>query len=136
MALKPASTKASSSACDVFSSEVQPNTLPPNINGAILMPERPSSRNCMRSDRGAAAPILPQRRVDLVERGLTGAEVGLTERIERRTDRVQVTVQVVRVAIDIKEPGDDLPLGGVVLEKSQRRGPIMHVIVRRQLAQG
>src|SRR5512144_2285846 len=42
--LKPAATKRSSSANDVGSSAVQPNTLPPSANGATRMPLRPRGR--------------------------------------------------------------------------------------------
>src|SRR5512146_1585644 len=44
MRLKPASTNASSSANEVCSSAVQPNTLPPNASGATSSTERPSLR--------------------------------------------------------------------------------------------
>src|SRR5690242_9921231 len=44
---KPASTKASSSLCEVASSAVQPNTLPPNAIGANSRPDLPSLRFSM-----------------------------------------------------------------------------------------
>src|SRR5690606_31560347 len=44
MALKPRSTKRSSSLNEVASSAVQPKTLPPKTSGAISRPERPSVR--------------------------------------------------------------------------------------------
>jgi hypothetical protein len=47
MASKPAATKRSSSLNEVASSMVQPNTLPPNITGAISSPEFPSRRFCI-----------------------------------------------------------------------------------------
>src|SRR5690606_11871947 len=47
MALKPRSTKRSSSLNEVASSAVQPKTLPPSTSGAISRPERPSLRLSM-----------------------------------------------------------------------------------------
>src|SRR5438128_9349812 len=44
---KPESTKASSSLCDVASSAVQPNTLPPKAMGANSIPDLPSLRFSM-----------------------------------------------------------------------------------------
>src|SRR5262245_25309613 len=44
MALRPAATKRSSSLNEVASPAVQPSTLPPNISGAISIPELPSLR--------------------------------------------------------------------------------------------
>src|SRR5579871_7040469 len=46
---KPASTKASSSLCEVASSAVQPNTLPPKAMGANSRPDLPSLRFSMTS---------------------------------------------------------------------------------------
>src|SRR5690349_10709277 len=47
--LKPEATKASSSRNDIASSAVQPNTLPPNANGATSKPVLPSLRFSMSS---------------------------------------------------------------------------------------
>ena len=47
MRLKPASTKASSSAKEVGSSAVQPKTLPPKAMGAVDRPLRPRGFICM-----------------------------------------------------------------------------------------
>src|SRR3954453_16749249 len=55
MKSKPAATNASSRANEVFSSAVQPNTLPPKQNGATCRSERPSRRFFI-SDRDAASP--------------------------------------------------------------------------------
>src|SRR5512142_1840522 len=43
----PAATNASRRLKDVGSSAVQPNTLPPNANGATAKPVRPSLHRCM-----------------------------------------------------------------------------------------
>src|SRR3954471_14510644 len=115
MALKPPSTKASRIAKDVGSSTFQPNTLVPNISGARRSSDRPSWRNSISAQAG----------VDLVERGLAGAEVLFAERIERRVDRPQMAVEVIRFAFDIQQAGDDLPLRGVMLEESESRGAVM-----------
>src|SRR3954471_2064576 len=119
MALKPPSTKASRIAKDVGSSTLQPNTWVPSISGARRSSDRPSWRNSISAQAG----------VDLVERGLTWAEVLFAKRIERRIDRAQVAVEVIRVAFDIEQAGDDLPLGGVVLEETQSRSAVVHVVV-------
>jgi hypothetical protein len=47
--LKPASKKRSRTSNDVFSSAVQPKTLPPSTTGAIERPVRPRARFCMGS---------------------------------------------------------------------------------------
>src|SRR5512135_532346 len=107
MALKPASTKASSSANEVFSSVFQPNTLVPSTSGAMRKSERPNWRKSN----------LPQARVDLVECGLPGAELFLAQAVERAVDRAQMRMQVLRLVIHVQEPGDDLAVGGVMLEE-------------------
>src|SRR5215831_5793849 len=62
MALKPAPTKASSSRKDIASSVVQPNTLPPNMSGAIAICDFPSLRFSIASfpvswEPGGGCPI-------------------------------------------------------------------------------
>src|SRR5580704_9684544 len=44
MKLKPASTKASSTAKEAFSSALQPKTLPPSPSGATMRSDRPIDR--------------------------------------------------------------------------------------------
>src|SRR5678816_3396977 len=55
MRLKPASTKASSSANEAGSSTVQPKTLPPNAIGAVSRAERPSLRRIIAGSRWQGA---------------------------------------------------------------------------------
>src|SRR5690606_27362927 len=92
MALKPRSTKRSSSLNEVASSAVQPKTLPPSTSGAISRPERPSVRFSMVSylscewgngsvDRGAlrAMALCPHRRVAGVGGAAHAADVHATQ---------------------------------------------------------
>jgi hypothetical protein len=56
--------------------------------------------------------------------------------VERRLDRVEVGVQVLGFGIDVEQPGDDLPLGGVVLlQEVHRREPVVRVVIGVELAQ-
>ena len=46
--------------------------------------------------------------VDLLERGRARAQLLLVERVERRSDRVEIVVQVLGLALDVEQAGDDL----------------------------
>ena len=58
-----------------------------------------------------------QAGVDLVQRRGAGAELFGVERVERVVHGVEMGVQVFRVRIDIEQAGDDLALGGVLLQE-------------------
>src|SRR5712671_2028570 len=51
---------------------------------------------------------LPQRGVDLLQRGRARAQLLLGERVERRVDRVEVLVQVFGLVVDVEQAGDNL----------------------------
>ena len=80
-------------------------------------------------------PNLPQTGVDLFQRGRAGAQISGFQRIERRLDGVEMGVQVFGVRIDIEQPGDDLALGGVLLQEGHGRQPVVGVVVGVDLAQ-
>src|SRR5438045_1036386 len=69
-----------------------------------------------------------QTGVDLVQRGRAGAQRLLIQRVERRLDGVEMGVQVFRFRIDIQEPGDDLTLGGMLLQEVLRAETIMRIV--------
>jgi hypothetical protein len=62
-------------------------------------------------------PALAQAGVDLVQCGGTRAQRVLAKLVERRIDGVEVGVQVFRLRIDVEQSGDDLALGGVLLQE-------------------
>src|ERR1039458_896758 len=131
MALKPASMKASSKANEVAWSTFQPNTLPPSISGAMRRSDWPRRRRSI-----GWLYSLAQRCVELVQHRLAGAKLILAERIERPVDRMQVGVQVFRVLLDIEQAGDDLALGGVMLQEAQSGRAVIDLVVGGELAQG
>ena len=67
--------------------------------------------------------------------GLAGAKPFFVQCVERRVDGAQVCVQVFRILLDVEQAGDDLPLGGMVLQEAERRGAVVHVVVGGELAQ-
>src|SRR5262245_224071 len=93
-----------------------------------------AARDADRIARDAVYPLL-QACVELLERRLAGAQLLFAKRVERRVDGAQMRVQVFGFLLDIKQAGDDLPLGSVVLQEPQGRGAIVHVVVSGELAQ-
>jgi len=81
------------------------------------------------------ATQLPQARIDLVERGRAGAQVLFAQRIERLLHRREVVVQILGVGLDVEQAGDDLSLGRMLLEKTQRRGAVVDLVIGGDLAQ-
>src|SRR6185312_7436597 len=80
-------------------------------------------------------PESAQAGVDFVERRGAWAQRLFTELVERRFHGVEMAVQVFRLRIDIKQPGHDLSLGGMLLQEAQRPDPVMRVVIRVELAQ-
>src|SRR5262245_42449749 len=93
-----------------------------------------AARDADRTVRDGVYP-LPQACVELLERRLAGAQLLFAKRVERRVDGAQVRVQVFGLLLDIKQAGDDLPLGSVVLQEAEGRGAVVHIVVRGELAQ-
>src|SRR3981189_2895908 len=77
---------------------------------------------------------LAQAGVDFVQHGGAGTQRFLAELIERRFHSVAGGVQVFRFRIDVQESGDDLALGGVLLQECHRCDAIVGVIIRVHLA--
>src|SRR5690242_5762922 len=102
-----------------------------------------SRKHCRRAsaaqgaDRIVRADVcpLPEACVELLERRLAGAKLFLAKGVERRLDRAQMRVQVFRILLDIEQAGDDLPLGGVVLQKSERGGAVVQLVIGIELTQ-
>src|SRR4026207_1392518 len=86
---------------------------------------RPASaaRGGARIVRGGVCP-LPQACVELLERRLAGTQLLFVERVQGCVHRAQVGMQVFRLLLDVKQAGNDLSLGGVVLPKSERGGAV------------
>src|SRR5262245_11341648 len=80
-------------------------------------------------------PRSAQTGVDLFQRRGAGAEVLLVQRVERRLDGVEMGVQVFGFRIDVEQAGNDLALGGVLLQELVRAEAIMRIVVGRETAQ-
>src|SRR3982074_366910 len=74
-------------------------------------------------------------RVEPLERRRTGAKLLLSQRIERRVDRRKMVVQVVGIAVDIEQPGDDLALRRVMQQEAHRGELVVNVVFGIELAQ-
>ena len=48
---------------------------------------------------------------------------------------IEMAVQVLGVGRDVEKPGDDLPLGRVLMQEAHGGEPVVHVIVGVELAQ-
>src|SRR5437868_5160932 len=66
-----------------------------------------------------------QTGVDLLQRRGAGAERLFVQRIQRRLDGVEMGMQVFSLRIDVQQSGDDLALGGVLLQEILRAEAIM-----------
>src|SRR5207342_885009 len=78
---------------------------------------------------------LPQACVELLERRLAGTQLLFIQRVERGVDGAQVCVQVFRILLEVKQAGDDLPFSGMVLQKSERGGAVVQLVIGIELAQ-
>src|SRR5712671_998777 len=70
-----------------------------------------------------------QAGVDLVERRRAGAQLLFGHRIEWCRHRIEMGVQIFRLAVDVEEPGDDLALGGVLLQEGHGADAVVGVVV-------
>src|SRR5581483_2040944 len=71
---------------------------------------------------------LAQRGVDLLKRSRAGAQLFLVESIERRLDRIEMAVQILRVGFHVQKARDDLSVRGVVLQKAHGSEPVVDVV--------
>ncbi len=93
------------------------------------------SRRALRCAPHHEAGVLAQTRVELVERRRARAQLLLAERVERRVDGREVCVQIVRIAVHIEQPGDDLALGRVIEQEAHRGELVVDVVFGVELAQ-
>src|SRR5260370_38142913 len=108
---KPASTKASSSLCEVASSAVQPNTLPPTAMGGNSMPDLRSLRFSMGFPPGFAI-------LDLLGRG-AGSGVDPAEAPERCIGRLGEFDADLGKAVEHAPNGDALDHARVLLPRRE-----------------
>src|SRR5438477_643748 len=73
---------------------------------------------------------LSEARVEALQRRRARTQLLLAECVERRVDGGQMAVQVVRIAVDVEQAGDDLAFGGVVQEEAHRGELVVDVVVR------
>src|SRR4029077_3909167 len=77
----------------------------------------------------------PQTGVQPLERGGAGAKLRLFKLVQRLLDRGEVVMKIVRLLVDIDEPGRDLAGRGALVQKIDRRDSVVHVMLGRDLAQ-
>jgi len=88
---------------------------------------RASLRNLRRS--GVRTALLPQAGVDLFQRRRTRTQLLLGERVERRVDRVEMLVQVFRLAIDIEQSGHHLAHRRMPLQEIHCAKAVVRVVI-------
>src|SRR5580700_7841704 len=93
---------------------------------------RKKARAKTSSPPGARQPSA-QAGVDLIEHRGAWAEVLLGQRIERRIHSVETVVQVLGLAVDIEQAGNDLPLGGMLLQEAHGAQAVVGVVVGSDL---
>jgi len=79
--------------------------------------------------------LLAVRSVEAREDLGTGAELGLTEAVERGLDRVDELVHVAGIGLDKQEPGDDLAQRVALLQVGQRGNPVIGVVIDGELSE-
>src|SRR5437764_1214531 len=110
------------------------------VGGRGPVPDAPSlcsesAKSICKGAHRACCRTLPQARVEPLERRRTGAKLLLSQRIERRVDGRKMVMQVVGIAVDVEEPGDDLALRRVMQQEAHRGELVVNIVFGIELAQ-